>query len=685
VQRAPRHESTSGDGIGGTREVAAQDHPRAAALDLRVGHRHGRQERLGVGVLRVLEQVVDRADLDDSAQVHDGDPVGDVPHDGQVVRHEQVREPEPRLELVQEVDHPGLDGDVQRRDGLVEHHECRVGGEGAGDADALPLAAGERGGEAVAVLRVEPDERHQLVHAGVDRRPVRPVRRGERLGEDVGDGHAGVERAHRVLEHHLQRAAQLALLAAADPGHVDARDPDAPGLRRAQVHDLEQGGGLPAAGLTDEPERLARADVQVDLGHRPHLADPALQDRALAERERLADAAELEHVRALLPRHPGRPGGRLRRERVDVGAADPPVMDLVRADAGRAMGVLPAQVQERRFGLRARGDRHRAARPERTACRERDHRRRAARDRDQRAAARDVDARHGTEQADRVRHARFGVQPGRGRGLHGPAGVHHHHVVGGARHHAEVVRHEDQRGTGLGLREREDVEDLGLHGDVEGRGGLVGDDQAGVVGDRDGDHHPLAHPAGELVREGPRAFRGPGDADEVEQLHGPLPRGVAADVLVDLQGLDDLAAHGEDRRERGHRVLEDHADLAAADPRHLLVPEAEQLAAVERDGAGHGGVLRQQPHDRQRRDRLPGPRLAHDAERPSGVQVDVDAADGLHHARLRRERHPQVADRQDRGCHARPPDRDVGSSASRRPSPISAIETVRSVTSAAGT
>ena len=33
-----------------------------------------------------------------------------------------------------------------------------------GHADALSLAAGERGGEPVVVLRVEPDELHQLLH-----------------------------------------------------------------------------------------------------------------------------------------------------------------------------------------------------------------------------------------------------------------------------------------------------------------------------------------------------------------------------------------------------------------------------------------------------------------------------------------------------------------------------------------
>ena len=44
----------------------------------------------------------------------------------------------------------------------------------------------------------------------------------------------------------------------------------------------------------------------------------------------------------------------------------------------------------------------------------------------------------------------------------------------------------------------EQVEDLRLDGDVESRGRLVGHEQARSAGERDGDHHALAHAAREL-------------------------------------------------------------------------------------------------------------------------------------------------------------------------------------------
>ncbi len=73
------------------------------------------------------------------------------------------------------------------------------------------------------------------------------------------------------------------------------------------------------------------------------------------------------------------------------------------------------------------------------------------------------------------------------------------------------------------------LEDLRLHGDVQRGGRLVADQQVGIVGDRDGDHDALALAAGQLVREGPGAPLGLGDADEFEQFdrtaHGPPARG----------------------------------------------------------------------------------------------------------------------------------------------------------------
>ena len=103
-------------------------------------------------------------------------------------------------------------------------------------------------------------------------------------------------------------------------------------------------------------------------------------------------------------------------------------------------------------------------------------------------------------------------------------------------HHPEVVGDHHQRRAGLVDQVLEQGEDLRLDGHVQRRRRLVGDQQARLAGQRDGDQRPLPHAAGELVREllePPRRVR---DADRVEQspglpqrrLPGPCPGGVPA-------------------------------------------------------------------------------------------------------------------------------------------------------------
>ena len=66
------------------------------------------------------------------------------------------------LELFKHIDDLGLDGHVQRGDGLVADNEVRVDRQGAGDADALALAAGKFVGVAGGVLAVQADVAHEL-------------------------------------------------------------------------------------------------------------------------------------------------------------------------------------------------------------------------------------------------------------------------------------------------------------------------------------------------------------------------------------------------------------------------------------------------------------------------------------------------------------------------------------------
>jgi hypothetical protein len=101
-------------------------------------------------------------------------------------------------------------------------------------------------------------------------------------------------------------------------------------------------------------------------------------------------------------------------------------------------------------------------------------------------------------------------------------------------------------------------------------------------------------------------------------LSRPMARLRASDSVhgqVGADGLDQLPADGVERVERGQRVLEDRADLAAADPAHRIETEVVDALAFEQDlAAGHAARRLEQADDGRARERLAGAGFAHHAE-----------------------------------------------------------------------
>ena len=123
----------------------------------------------------------------------------------------------------------------------------------------------------------------------------------------------------------------------------------------------------------------------------------------------------------------------------------------------------------------------------------------------------------------------------------------------------------------------EQLKDLRLDHHVERRGGLVGDHQRRMAGEREGDHHPLALPAGELVRVAtPEARREP---DRGQELADPGAHLLRAGALVQADGLRDLGIDALHGVQRVHRPLEDQRHVAPAHEPHARLGS---LADVDR-------------------------------------------------------------------------------------------------------
>ena len=88
----------------------------------------------------------------------------------------------------------------------------------------------------------------------------------------------------------------------------------------------------------------------------------------------------------------------------------------------------------------------------------------------------------------------------------------------------------------------------------------------------------------------------------------------------------DLPPDPHDRVQRGGRVLEDHADLAATNLAHVALGEAEKVAPGKRDTPGDDlPRLRYEAHDRQRQHRLAAAGLADDADDLARSHAEGDA------------------------------------------------------------
>ena len=115
-----------------------------------------------------------RSKLDDFAEIHDRDSMADMVHHVEIMGDEDEGKAEIALQGLEKIEDLRLDRDVEGRDRLIGDDQPRLHRQGAGDADALPLAAAEGMRELVPCVGREPDNVQQLVDAAGDRPAVRP-------------------------------------------------------------------------------------------------------------------------------------------------------------------------------------------------------------------------------------------------------------------------------------------------------------------------------------------------------------------------------------------------------------------------------------------------------------------------------------------------------------------------------
>ena len=206
--------------------------------------------------------------FDDSTEIHHRHAGGNVLHNGEIVRDEDVREPQTPLQIAQQIDHLRLDRNVQGRDRFVADDETRLDRERAGDADALTLAAGEFVRITGRVLRRESDQSEQLRHPGLGPRVCEAVQR-QRFAQRLSHGHPWIERRVRVLENDLHEAPLRAQLAMRKGKDIAVLEPDFSGGRFDQAQDEPSGRRLAATRFADQRERFSNVQFEAHTVDRP--------------------------------------------------------------------------------------------------------------------------------------------------------------------------------------------------------------------------------------------------------------------------------------------------------------------------------------------------------------------------------------------------------------------------------
>ena len=114
-------------------------------VHLHVWIRHGncREQRLGIRVQSVAKDLLLRAELYHTAQVHNAHLIGNMLDDGKVVRNEDVGQAELRLQFFQHIDNLRLNGYVERRYGFVANDKVGFQSKCTGNTNTLTLTAGE--------------------------------------------------------------------------------------------------------------------------------------------------------------------------------------------------------------------------------------------------------------------------------------------------------------------------------------------------------------------------------------------------------------------------------------------------------------------------------------------------------------------------------------------------------------
>ena len=218
------------------------------------------QKAIDKGAGRVVPNLLRGADLFDLALVDDDHAVGHFQRFFLVVGDKDAGHMQLIVQAAQPAAQLFAHLGIQSAKGFIQQQHLRLHGQGAGQGDALALAARQLGRKALG-HPVQLHQREQLHHPGADLRLAGALFFGlhaQAKGHVVKHGH--VLEQGVVLKHKTHAALAHMHPCGVLPGKVDAA-----AVRRFQPGDDAQQRGLAAARRPQQSHQFARGDVQIDI------------------------------------------------------------------------------------------------------------------------------------------------------------------------------------------------------------------------------------------------------------------------------------------------------------------------------------------------------------------------------------------------------------------------------------
>src|SRR3990172_2859263 len=165
--------------------------------------------------------------------------------------------------------------------------------------------------------------------------------------------------------------------------------------------------------------------------------------------------------------------------------------------------------------------------------------------------------------------------------FHDLSRVHYRHGLGRFGNHSQIVADQHDGSADLLLKPVDEINDLGLDSDVEGRSRFIGQHQSRIAGHSHSDHNPLTHAAAHLmgiIMDAPLRRR---HAHQAQHFHGTVHGFFAGKTLMKANHLGDLFADFQHRIEGSHWLLKDHGNVSAPHPAHLFPRELKKISTVK--------------------------------------------------------------------------------------------------------